>query len=151
MRTLTMLSVIARIHPAVWDVIPRGPISSRADLISSNPRPLETAEGIQIAAAEMAHGLVRIAVEADVTKRPTDFVGEFIDDWCATPWPRRWPGPWPGPRPDEGPSPVPWDVRTAKIVGAVVFASAGSRLSNGDLGAVFAEGAERLAEAAVAD
>ena len=149
MRALTLLSIIARVHPEVWDVIPRGPLSSKADVVSLNPQPLPPRETLQTAAAEMAHEIVRIAVEAELSGGSSaKLVSEFIDDWCATPWPRRWPQPWPGI--DEGPSPVPWDVRTARVVGAVVFASAGSRLPEGDLGTAFAEGAERLAEAAVA-
>lgn len=147
MRDLTLLSIVARVDPEVWDVIPRG-LSSKSDSVALNPQPLPPRETLQIAAAEMAHGIVRIAIEAELGGGSSaEFVNEFIDDWCATPWPRRWPHPWPGPV--EGPSPVPWDVRTARVVGAIVFASAGSRLPEGDLGAAFAEGAERLAEAAV--
>jgi hypothetical protein len=47
--------------------------------------------------------------------------------------------------------PEPWDVRTARVVGAVIFASAASRLSSSDLRTAFADGADRLAEAALAD
>jgi hypothetical protein len=162
MPDITLLTVVARIHPEtwarihpeIWDwIVPHGPVlGPRVERVFLNPQPLPPREALQIGAAEMAHGLVRMAVEMDLTKGSSaDFVREFIDDWCATPWPRKWPSPWPGPRPDEGPSPEPWDVRTSKIVGAIVFASAGLRLSDGDLGTAFAEGAERLAQAAVAD
>lgn len=146
MRTVTILSVVARIHPAVWDVIPRG--------FTPSPEPWNRSqsEALQIGAAEMAHELVRMAVEMDVSGgQPAGFVREFIDDWCATPWPHKWPIPWPGPRETiaDG-QPIPWDVQTARAVGSIVFASAGARLPDGDLGAALAEGAERLAEAAIA-
>lgn len=154
MPAVTLLTVVARIRPEIWDwVVPHGPaLGPRVERVLLNPQPLPPAEVLQIGAAEMAHALVRRAVETDVTSGSSaDFVREFIDDWCATPWPRRWPRPWPGPRPDEGTPPVqPWDVQTAKIVGAIVFASAGLRLPDGDLGAAFSEGAERLAAAALA-
>jgi hypothetical protein len=41
-------------------------------------------------------------------------------------------------------------VQAAKLVGALIFASVGSRLADGDVGAAFADGADRLAEAALA-
>jgi hypothetical protein len=103
----------------------------------------------QAAAAKMARGLVDMAVETEVRGgSASDMVREFVDEWCGTPWPHRWPTPWPGRDPD-GPSPEPWDVWTARVIGAVVLASAGARLPAGDLGATFAKGAEQLAEAAL--
>src|SRR6516165_1555598 len=102
----------------------------------------------------MANEVVRLAVESEAQGASSSaFVSEIINDWCGTPWPRKWPWPGPGPRPGTeagGPVPEPWDVRTARVVGAVIFASAASRLSSSDLRTAFADGADRLAEAALA-
>lgn len=103
--------------------------------------------------AEMAHEVVRLAVASEAQGGSSSaFVSEIIEDWCGTPWPRKWP--WPGARPDteaEGPSPEPWGVQTARVIGAVIFASAASYLSSGDLGTAVADGADRLVETALAD
>jgi len=50
-----------------------------------------------------------------------------------------------------GPPSEPWDIQTARVIGAVIFASVAARLSSSDLRTAFAEGADRLAEAALAD
>jgi hypothetical protein len=153
MSTATLLSVVARVHPQVWDaIVPHTPQpGGRAALGLLNPQPLPPADAFLLAAAVMAHDLVRVAIETHVQGgESASLVREFIDEWCGTPWPRKWPTPWPGPPLGQGPSPVPWDVATARVVGAIVFASAGLRLAHADaLGAVLTEGAERLAEAAV--
>jgi hypothetical protein len=89
-----------------------------------------------------------MAVESEVRgESAVAFVSEFVDDWCGTPWPRRWP--WPGPGTD--PDPHPWMVQTGRVVGAIVFASMGSRLAEGELRAAFLKGAEQLAETATSD
>jgi hypothetical protein len=166
-----LLAIIGTIRPELWDVIiTHGPLarssrsySPRVGVVSAldrvawslgDPVPWSPQETLLAGAAEMAHDVVRLAVasEAQGTSSAA-FVSEVIDDWCGTPWPRKWPWPWPGPRPGtegEGPQPDPWDVRTARVVGAVIFASVASRLSSGDLRTAFADGAERLAEAALA-
>ena len=152
MRPVTLLSVVAAIRPEIWDaIVPQGPlIRTRGDLVSLNPQPLPPAEAFLVGAAVMAHELVRIAVETEVTGGSSaGFVRDFIDDWCGTPWPRKWPWPGPGPRPGEGPSPEPWDVRTGRVIGAIVFASVGTRLADGELSAAFTDGADRLSEAAL--
>ena len=99
------------------------------------------------------HEVVRLAVASEAQGGSSSaFVSEIIEDWCGTPWPRKWP--WPGPRPDteaEGPSPEPWGVQTARVIGAVIFASAASRLSSGDLRTAFDDGADRLVETALVD
>jgi hypothetical protein len=146
------LSVVARIRPEVWDaIVPHGPrFRARGDLVALNPQPLPPAEAFLVGAAEMAHEFLRVALESDVRgDSAAGFVRDFLDDWCATPWPRKWPWPWPGPRPDEGPLPDPWVVQSGRVIGAIIFASVGSRLADGELKAVFSEGADRLAEAAI--
>ncbi|EIV92086.1 hypothetical protein FraQA3DRAFT_1587 [Frankia sp. QA3] len=155
MSAASLLSIIARIHPQVWEgILPTGPrVQARTDLVSLNPQPLPPGpppDAFQIAAVAMAHDVVRLAVESDVRgKSSVGFLQEWVDDWCATPWPRKWPWPWPGPRPGDGPLPDPWVVQTGRVIGAIALASVGSRLAEGELGAACLEGAERLAEAAV--
>jgi hypothetical protein len=153
MSSYSLLALVARIHPAVWDAIdPRGPrFSSGLDAVALNPQPLPPRERFLVGAAEMAHDVGRLAVEANLKGETTDFVYELVDDWCGTPWPRKWPSPWPGPRQEEGPFPDPWIVDEARVVGAVVFASVASRLPEGDLRSAFAQGAERLSEVAARD
>jgi hypothetical protein len=148
-----LLSIIATIHPEIWDaIIPHGPRA--LDRAALNPQPLPPRETLLAGAADVAHEVVRLAVASEAQGGSSAFVRETIDDWCGTPWPRKWPWPWPGPRPGteaEGPQPDPWDVRTARVVGAVVFASVASRLAGGDLQSAFADGADRLTEAALGD
>jgi hypothetical protein len=151
-RQFGLLSIIATIHPEIWDaIIPHGPRA--LDRAALNPQPLPPQETLLAGAAEMAHEVVRLAVAAEAQGGSSSaFVREIIDDWCGTPWPGKWP--WPSPRPGndgEGPSPEPWDVQTARVVGAVVFASVASRLASGDLRTTFADGADRLAKAALGE
>jgi hypothetical protein len=154
-----LLSIIGTIHPEIWDaIIPQGPrvrVVSALERVALNPQPLPPRETLLAGAAEMAHEVVRLAVASEAQGASSSaFVNEIIDDWCGTPWPRKWPWPWPGPRPGTaagGPSPDPWDVQTARVVGAVIFASTASRLSSGDLRTAMADGADRLVEAALAD
>src|SRR5512144_1539442 len=96
----------------------------------------------------MAHAVASLAVEADVRGEQSRFVSELIDDWCGTPWPKKWPWPWPGPH--GAPDPEPW-IETGRAIGAIVFASVGARLGEGELATALLEGAERLAEASVAE
>ncbi len=151
MRATSLLSIIGSINPAAWDaIIPHGPgVASRLEQVALNPQPLPPHDGLLVGAANMAHAVARLAVEASLRGESTDFVREVIDDWCGTPWPRKWPWPWPGPRPDEGPFPDPWVLDTARVVGAVVFTSVASRLAEGELQSTLLEGAERLADVAV--
>jgi len=158
MRTQTVLAHLGRIPPQAWDaIIPHGPrFRSRLDWVALNPQPLPPDPppdvAIFIGAAEMAHDIVRVAVESEFRRQPaTEQFRELIEDWCGTPWPRKWPWPWPGPRPDEGPHPDPWIINSARLVGAIVFASAGTRLGEGELSSALLEGAEKLAEAAASD
>lgn len=155
MNHYALLSLIARIHPAMWDVIgPHVPlVRDRFSAVALNPQPLPPGPPPDAFLAEaglMARNLVHMALEADVRgEDPVGFVREFIEDWCGTPWPRKWPFPWPGPRPGEGPQPEPWRINEARVVGAVVLASYASRLGEGDLASSLAEGADRLAESAL--
>jgi hypothetical protein len=155
----TLLAMIGNIPPEAWDaIIPHGPRvrvaagEGHLDWAALNPQPLPPREAFLTAAAQLAHEFVRGAVTIDMQGGSSPaLVSDLIDDWCGTLWPRRWPWPWPGPRPDEGPLPELWDVRTARVVGAVIFASMASRLAEGDLRETLAKGADRLAEAALAE
>lgn len=146
---LTLLAVIGRLHPEIYDVPPKyGPLRTRGDLASLNPQPLPPRSAYAEAAVELAGTLVRMAAEAETHGNSgAGFVSEFIDEWCGTPWPRRWPFPVPFP----GPEPGPYDVMAGRISAALAFASAGSRIQDERLGGALTDGAERLAEAALAD
>jgi hypothetical protein len=149
-----VLSIVARIRPEAWDaIVPHTPaIRTRAGLerVALNPQPLPPREAFVVGAAELAHEIVRqaLAIEAHGDSS-FSFVSDTIDDWCGTPWPRKWPLPWPGPDPD----PKPWwetvDVAAGRLVASVIFASVATRLADEKFSAVFADGAERLAAAAV--
>lgn len=157
MKAMSLLSIIGRINPQAWDyIVPQGPFpqerwgASLAARVSLNPQPLPPHEAFVVSAAEMAHSVVRIAIESEVSgESAVAMVSRFVDDWCGTPWPHPWPWPWPGPGP--GPDPDPWMVQTGRVVGAIVFASMGSRLAEGELREAFLKGAEQLAETATSD
>ena len=153
MRSVSLLSLVARLRPEAWDaIIPHSPATGAgaATRVALNPQPLPPGEAFVVEAARMAHEVIRLAVETELRgESAAGFVREFIDDWCGTPWPHRWPWPWPGPQPGGDPDPNPWRVADARVAGAVVFAGAGSRLPDGDLGAAFAAGAQQLGKAAV--
>ena len=151
-----LLSIVARMPPAAWDaIIPHGPRlggASRGDLVALNPQPLPPRDPFLEGAAELAHEAVRTAVGMSMRgESPAGFLHELVADWCDTPWPRKWPWPWPGPRPEEGPRPEPWQVNAGRVVGAVIFASAGTRIADGELQGTLIEMAQRLAETAVSD
>jgi hypothetical protein len=74
-------------------------------------------------------------------------LADLIDDWRGTPWPHKWPWPLPAPGPD--PDPHPWDLAMSRLIGAVVFASVGAGLGEGELRMTLLEGADRLAIVAV--
>lgn len=152
MRNLSLLEIVARLHPAIWDVPPHGPLRSASvrDRVALNPQPLPPEpDPFLLEAARMTHEYVRLGVEATIRgEDAVRLVSEFVDDWCGTPWPRKWPFPWPGPRPDEGPQPDPWRLASARVVGAVILAGYAARLGEGDLRETLRAGAEKLAEAA---
>jgi hypothetical protein len=151
MRVVALLALLGWIPPEAWDaVVGQGPLLRyRGDRVALNPQPLPPRDPFLSGAALMAHEVVGLAVESDLRGQfSADLVHQLVDDWCGTPWPRKWPWPWPGPRPDEGPSPDPWRIDAGRAIGALVFASAGSRLAEGDVRTALLEGAERLAEAA---
>jgi hypothetical protein len=79
------LSIIARIHPEVWDVIiNRFRTVGRAYAETRlNPQPLPPAEVFLVGAAETAHEITHIAIQSEVSGRSAnDFVNELVDEWC---------------------------------------------------------------------
>jgi hypothetical protein len=158
-RYSTLLALIGRIRPQAWDaIVPHGPPlrvaagEGHQDWAALNPQPIPPGDALATEAAHLAHELVRSAVAIEMQGGSSSaLVSKLIDDWCDTPWPRRWPWPWPGPHPNWGPHPLPWDMQTARVVGALIFASMASRLAAGDLQETLAKGADRLTEAALAD
>ena len=151
MKTAALLAALGRIPPEAWDaVVGQGPLlRSRFDEVALNPQPLPPRDPFLTGAALIAHEVVGLAVRSDLRGEfSADLVHQIVDDWCGTPWPRKLPWPWPGPRPDEGPFPDPWRIDVGRAIGALVFASVGSRLADGDVRTALLEGAERLAEVA---
>ena len=149
--TVRMLALMGRGRPEVYDVFPSQGIGARVgvDAASLNPQPLPPKDPLVQGAVTMSRRLAELAVEAEVRgEQPAEWLTAIIDEWCDTPWPRKWPWPGPGPDPESGPQPEPWTVNEARTAGAVVLASMASRLGEGELRAVLARGAERLADAA---
>ena len=151
-----LLTIIGRISPEAWDaIIPHGPIrrawfGTGLDAVALNPQPLPPRDFV-VSAAAMARDIGRFAIEQNATGHASAaWVSDLIDDWCGTPWPRRWPSPWPGPRFGE-PDPSPWDIASARMAGAIVFANLAARLGEGELAKALLKGADRLADAAQGD
>ena len=147
MSTSVLLSIIARTHPAVWDIIQQGPRMERWERAALNPQPLPPRDAVAWGAADLAQTLARLAIEEEIRGGSgARLVSELVDDWCGTSWPRKWPWPGPGPYPQGGPHPEPWTIATGRAIGAVVFASYASRMAEGELRDTFAKGADQLAE-----
>ena len=103
------LSVLARINPAIFDVIfPHGPVlahafASRLSEVALNPQPLPPEpppERLQRASALVAHNIAFAAIAAEAAGQDggVRIVNSAIDDWCGNgrpPIPIPWPGPWP--------------------------------------------------------
>lgn len=96
-----LLAIIGRRFPAIFDVIPRGPLS-RSSQVALNPQPLPPHELGAAMAAEFAH-TAWLAERYGVDPR---LALKDLDDWCPTrpkriklpPW---WPPiPEPEPQPD---------------------------------------------------
>lgn len=170
-RTTALLQLIARINPAIWDVIvPMGPIlvgglTGRELLARSgaetaadelNPQPLPPRAQILRASASMSARLAELALTSQAQSgNGAEVLLREIDDWCGNvprpiPWPPHWPWPWPWPIPD--PDPNPWLSAEVFAVAALTLASVGARLDPRDAGELrdaFDKGADQLAEAAV--
>lgn len=145
---LSLLAVIGRLHPEIYDVPPKyGPLRNRGDLVALNPQPLPP-KAFADAAVELAGTIVRMAAGEEARAvAGAGFVESIIDEWCGTPWPRRWPFP----VPVGGGEPGPYEILAGRVAAALALASAGSRIQDEGLAAALLAGADRLAEAALAD
>jgi hypothetical protein len=146
---VSLLAILGRINPAIWDVIvPMGPERrvSIGDRVSLNPQPLPPRE--LIAAAEVGTRIAYAPAAAEATgngEGAVNLVARAIDDFCGTghrPWPRPWPGPL-------GPDPEAERIAEMRLVAALSMASAAARMSDGDARQALTLGADKLAEAAV--
>jgi len=157
-----LLSVLARINPAIWDyIIPHGPVqghahrfSSRIDEVALNPQPLPPEpppETLQRISALVAHQIAfaAITLEAAGQDGGARMISSAIDDWCGNgrpPIPIPWPGPWPFAFALDA-SPKELDVASSRLVGALAFAAAASRMGKGKVQEALSAGADKLMEA----
>jgi hypothetical protein len=95
-----LLAIIGRRLPAIYDVIPRGPLS-RFSEIALNPQPLPPHELGATVAAEFVH----TAWLADRFGLDLGLVFTDLDDWCPTVPKRPKLPPWWPPIPDPEPHP----------------------------------------------
>jgi hypothetical protein len=147
---VSILAILGRINPAIWDVIvPMGPERGRAasigDRVALNPQPLPPRE--LYAAAEVARQIAYAAAAAESAgngEGAVNLVARAIDDFCGThPWPRPWPGPL------GGADPEPDRVAEMRLVAALSMASTASRMADGDAREALTIGADKLVQAAV--
>jgi hypothetical protein len=139
-----LLSVLARINPAIFDVIfPHGPVlahafASRLSQVALNPQPLPPEpppERLQRASALVAHNIAFAAITAEAAGQDggVRVVNSAIDDWCGNgrpPIPIPWPGPWPFAFALDA-VPKDLDVATSRLVGALSFAAVAQRMDTG--------------------
>ena len=158
-----LLSVLARINPAIYDFIfPHGPVqtrgfASRIDEVALNPQPLPPEpppERLQRVSALIAHNIASaaIAMEAAGQDSGARIVSTAIDDWCGNgrpPIPIPWPGPWPFAF-DPVTAPKDLDVAASRLVGALSFAAVASRMSSGKVREALSAGADKLLDASLA-
>jgi hypothetical protein len=158
-----LLSVLARLNPAIYDVIfPHGPVqshmfTSRRSEVELNPQPLPPEpppERLQRVSALVAHQIAfaAIALEAAGQDGGVRMIDSAIDDWCGNgrpPIPIPWPGPWPFPFALDA-TPNELDVATSRLVGALSFAAVASRMGTGSVRDALAAGADKLMEASLA-
>lgn len=156
MSVLKVLAVLGRVPPQAWDwIVPHGPAIrsvhhrvSVAETAGINPQPEPPRIAFLRGSAEVAHQVTRMAVSSGVRGEPVaSWLGELIDDWCGTGWPRKFPFPTP-PDPDPEPDWRGIDRAAGLAVAAVVLASTAVRLEDGEVAAALSDGAERLAAAA---
>ena len=99
-----LLVILGQRHPAIYDIIPRGPLSrfSEVALNPLNPQPLPPHELGSAIAAEFVH----TAWYADRFGVDLGPVFDELDDWCPTrpKWPKLPPWWWP-PIPEPDPPP----------------------------------------------
>jgi hypothetical protein len=99
-----LLAILGRRRPAIYDIIPRGPLGGFSE-VALNPQPLPPHE----LGAAIAAEFINIAWLADRFGVDTGPAFDVPDDWCpptpkwpTLPWWWRWPRP-PIPEPDPPP------------------------------------------------
>lgn len=149
----TLLRILARHNPHLWEAIaPHVPkewlVGAGQDLAQGR---LHVERALQLEVRET----VRLVAEAALSAASTGqldlaqrLVQEVDGDWCGTGWPKRWPKP--GPRVElfllESPK-TAWPV--VQAAGALGFGAYAASIEDPKLAAVFAESADRLADAAL--
>jgi hypothetical protein len=101
-----LLAIIGRRNPAIYDVIPRGPLGLFTH-VTLNPQPLPPAVLGAAVAAEFAH----LAWQADRMKVDPGQAFAELDDWCPTGRAKLKLPPWWPPLPEPDPEPHPdWTI-----------------------------------------
>ena len=158
-----LLSVLARLNPAIFDYIfPHGPavahtFASRISEVALNPQPLPPEpppERLQRVSALVAHNIAFAAIAAEAAGQGSGarMISSAIDDWCGNgrpPIPIPWPGPWPFAFALDA-VPKDLDVATSRLVGALSFAAVAQRMGTGKVREALSAGADRLMEAGLA-
>jgi hypothetical protein len=165
-RTTSLLALVARINPAIWDAIhPMGPITvghyrhafgaGREVADELNPQPLPPAERAAVrrqllhGAVQLSGQLAQLAVFSQAQNgNGAELLVREVDDWCGNqPRPIPWPTNWPIPIPD--PDPWPWLSAEVFAAAAVTLAGIADRLGEGELRDGFDKAVDRLSEAAI--
>jgi hypothetical protein len=162
-KSTQLLSVLARMNPAIWDyIIPHGPVhshsfASRINEVALNPQPLPPEpppEKLQRVSALVAHQIAfaAITLEAAGQDGGARMISSAIDEWCGNgrpPIPIPWPGPWPFAFALDA-APKELDVAASRLVGALSFAAVASRMGAGKVRDALSTGADKLMEASLA-
>jgi len=157
-----LLSVLARINPAIYDVIfPHGPVGpngfrSRVAEVALNPQPLPPEpppHELQRASVLVAHNIAAAAIAAEAAGQDggARSIASAIDDWCGNgrpPIPIPWPGPWPFPFALDA-VPRDLDVASSRLVGALSLASVAQRMAPGKVRDALSAGADKLMDASL--
>jgi|SRR4051812_25984505 hypothetical protein len=153
MANVTLLEILARMNPRIWEIIhPHVPVLggvrflSGVDEVALNPQPLPPKEVLAgaVLARQMAEGAVLVHAQ---NQGGQGFLREVVDDWCGTHGPHPWPPGWPHPDPD--PDPHPWEVAQVFAVAALVFARFSAGLEDAELRDAFRAAADTAGERAV--
>jgi hypothetical protein len=141
---LAIITIIARKHPAIWDVIVGGG-GYFGDEVALNPQPLpprwSLMASLAATAALRAETLAELGRVSGSEGGAVRFVSELVDDICGNDWRFRWP--FPGPRPNWLLAPVDG---VDLVVMAGVFATAAQRVFDDELAQALGDAAARLAE-----
>jgi hypothetical protein len=158
-----LLSVLARLNPAIYDYIyPHGPVqshtfASRINEVALNPQPLPPEpppDKLQRVSALVAHQIAFAAIAAEAAGQDggARMITSLIDDWCGNgrpPIPIPWPGPWPFAFALDT-LPKDLDVAASRLVGALSFAAVAQRMGAGKVRDALSAGADKLMDASLA-